>query len=75
MPPVAVKALRAVLPSSARLMPVGGITPEAIGGYKRAGADAFGIGSALYKPGKPPQQIFEAAKRFAEAMTSSGAPE
>jgi 2-dehydro-3-deoxyphosphogalactonate aldolase len=56
-------------------MPVGGITPEAIGGYKRAGADAFGIGSALYKPGKPPQQIFEAAKRFAEAMTSSGAPE
>lgn len=71
LPPAAVKALRAVLPGSAMLMPVGGITPEAIAPYRLAGADGFGIGSALYKPGLPPKQVCDAARRFVEAMRSS----
>lgn len=49
-PPV-VKALRAVLPRDARLLPVGGITPASLAAYGAAGADGFGIGSALFTPG------------------------
>lgn len=48
--PAVVKALRAVLPSDTLLFPVGGITPENMGAYRRAGANGFGIGSALYQP-------------------------
>ena len=49
--PEIVKAWRAVLPKETQLYPVGGVTPERIAPYKRAGASGFGIGSALYKPG------------------------
>lgn len=51
IPPAAVKALRAVLPRQVRLLPVGGITTANMAGYRAAGADGFGIGSALYQPG------------------------
>ena len=49
--PDIVKAWRAVLPKETQLYPVGGVTPERIAPYRRAGASGFGIGSALYKPG------------------------
>jgi 2-dehydro-3-deoxyphosphogalactonate aldolase len=52
IPPVAVKALRAVLDPAVRLIPVGGIGANNIGAYWQAGANGFGIGSSLYKPGK-----------------------
>lgn len=52
IPPAAVKAMRAVLPRDARLLPVGGIDPAAMAGYRMAGADGFGLGSALYRPGQ-----------------------
>ena len=45
------KAWRAVLPKETQLYPVGGVTPERIAPYKQAGANGFGIGSALYRPG------------------------
>ncbi len=48
--PAVIKALRAVLPRSTLLLPVGGITPLNMAAYRTAGADGFGIGSALYKP-------------------------
>ena len=51
IPPAAVKALRAVLPTEALLLPVGGITTVNMLDYRAAGADGFGIGSALFKPG------------------------
>src|SRR5690606_13721148 len=51
IPPVAVKAMRAVLPREAQLLPVGGIQPDNMAGYRAAGADGFGLGSALYKAG------------------------
>jgi 2-dehydro-3-deoxyphosphogalactonate aldolase len=49
--PAVVKALRAVLPPSTVVMPVGGITTANMAPYFAAGASGFGIGSALYKPG------------------------
>jgi 2-dehydro-3-deoxyphosphogalactonate aldolase len=65
--PAVVKALRAVLPGNVSLLPVGGITPDNMAPYRAAGANGFGIGSALYKPGMTAAQVGEAAKRFAAA--------
>ena len=42
LPPEVVRAWRAVLPSETELYPVGGVTPERIGAYRRAGANGFG---------------------------------
>ncbi len=65
--PAVVKALLAVLPAGTRLMPVGGITPAGMGAWRDAGAAGFGIGSALYKPGKPAAAVREDAMSFVAA--------
>lgn len=45
------KALRAVLPSSEMpIYAVGGVAPETMAAWREAGADGFGIGSALFQP-------------------------
>ncbi|MBK5102605.1 MAG: 2-dehydro-3-deoxy-6-phosphogalactonate aldolase [Burkholderiales bacterium] len=67
IPPAVVRALRAVLPANARVLPVGGITPENMGGYLAAGASGFGIGSALYKPGMTAAQVRARAPSFISA--------
>jgi 2-dehydro-3-deoxyphosphogalactonate aldolase len=67
VPPAAVKALRAVLPPSVLLLPVGGIAPASMAGYRAAGANGFGIGSTLYQPGRDAQAVEAAAQAFADA--------
>jgi 2-dehydro-3-deoxyphosphogalactonate aldolase len=71
IPPAAVKALRAVLPREARLLPVGGISPQNMGAYRAAGADGFGIGSALYLPGASTDEVRERARRFIDAWAGT----
>jgi 2-dehydro-3-deoxyphosphogalactonate aldolase len=61
------KALRAVLPKAAALMPVGGITPDNMTVYRAAGATGFGLGSALYAPGRSVDQVRERALAFVRA--------
>ncbi len=68
--PAVVKALRAVLPASVPLLPVGGIGPDNMASYCQAGASGFGIGSALYKPRQPVAQTAAAAKRFIQNWTA-----
>ena len=70
--PEAVKAWRSVLPKETQLYPVGGITPERIGPYRRAGASGFGIGSALYKPGASVEDVRRAAQAFVKAWSEAG---
>lgn len=65
--PAVVKALRAVLPTDALMLPVGGITPESMAAYKTAGANGFGIGSALYKPGMTAGAVTVNATKFIAA--------
>lgn len=65
--PAVVKALRAVLPAGVLLLPVGGIAPDNMAPYRAAGASGFGIGSALYKPGKAAADVARDAARFAAA--------
>ncbi len=65
--PAVVKALLAVLPKGTSLMPVGGITPHNMAEWRAAGAAGFGIGSALYKPGKSAAAVRESALEFVAA--------
>jgi len=71
IPPEIVRAWRSVLPKATPLFPVGGVTPERIGPYRRAGADGFGIGSALYKPGASVEHVAHAARAFVKAWTEA----
>ena len=66
--PATVKALRAVLPKTAALMPVGGITTDNMAAYLAAGASGFGLGSALYAPGKSAPAVQQQAEAFARAL-------
>ena len=66
--PATVKALRAVLPKNADLMPVGGITPDNMAAYRSSGASGFGLGSALYAPGRSAEQVRLAAQNFVNAF-------
>jgi len=69
--PATVKALRAVLPKDAALMPVGGITPDNMAVYRAAGASGFGLGSALYAPGLSVAQVQEMAQTFVQAYRAT----
>ena len=65
--PAVVKAWRAVIPADVRILPVGGITPEAMAPYLAAGADGFGLGSALYRPGDSAARVAQKAAAFVAA--------
>jgi 2-dehydro-3-deoxyphosphogalactonate aldolase len=67
-PPAVVKALRAVLPRAVPLIAVGGITPAAMAAYRAAGADGFGLGSALYAPGMTAAEVGARARSFVTAL-------
>jgi 2-dehydro-3-deoxyphosphogalactonate aldolase len=71
IPPAAVKAMRAVLPADVLLLPVGGIAPATMAGYRAAGANGFGIGSALYRPGMDAQAVATSARAFAHAWAGT----
>jgi 2-dehydro-3-deoxyphosphogalactonate aldolase len=75
LPPVAVKAWRAVLPRGTLLIPTGGVTADNIADYCAAGADGFGIGSALYRPGMPRDELArKAAALVAASRRAIGRP-
>jgi 2-dehydro-3-deoxyphosphogalactonate aldolase len=71
LPPAVLRAWRAVLPAACRLYPVGGITPASMAGFLLAGANGFGIGSALYKPGKPAAEVANDAVAFVDAWAAA----
>ena len=61
------KAWRAVLPRDVPVLPVGGIAPESMASWVAAGAQGFGIGSALYAPGIELSEVTRRAHAFAQA--------
>ncbi|WP_257557803.1 2-dehydro-3-deoxy-6-phosphogalactonate aldolase [Sphingobium sp. CFD-2] len=64
--PAVVKAQRAVLPKEVPLLVVGGITPTNMEPWRQAGADGFGLGSALYRIGATTEEIAASARAFAQ---------
>lgn len=65
--PAVLKAWRAVLPREVPVLPVGGITPDNMAPWVAAGAAGFGIGSALYTPGRSLDDTASRARAFAQA--------
>lgn len=69
--PAGLAGLRDVLPSSTRLIPVGGVSVDNAAEWRRSGAAGLGIGSSLYAPGASVAQVGEQASRFVAAWGSS----
>ena len=69
-----IKSLKGPFPEW-RLMPTGGVTVETLGAYKRAGAEAFGVGGPLFEQ----EQVLagnwkwveEQARRFVQAYAKA----
>ena len=66
--PAVVKAQRAVLPRRVPLLVVGGVTPQSMQLWLDAGANGFGIGSGIYKPGDTAAEAGAKARAFIEAL-------
>jgi 2-dehydro-3-deoxyphosphogalactonate aldolase len=67
IPPAVFKAWRAVFPADTLLLAVGGVGVDNIRSYAEAGAAGYGIGSALYKPGRPAADIGKLAAALVAA--------
>jgi len=70
LPPAALKAWRAVLPRDTLVFAVGGMKPDNLAPYWEAGADGFGTGSNLYKPGTSVDAVREAASAYARGIAA-----
>ncbi len=70
MPPKIIKAWRAVFPQATKLMPVGGVSVDNIPDYLAAGASGFGIGTALYAPGRSASDVKDRAEALVAACRS-----
>jgi 2-dehydro-3-deoxyphosphogalactonate aldolase len=71
--PAVIKAVRAVLPPAVPMLAVGGITAANMGDYLAAGATGFGIGGALFTPGKPLDAIAADARSIVAAFHAARA--
>jgi len=67
LPPPVVKAWRAVFPKDVLLLPVGGIKPDNMQAFVEAGANGFGLGSALFGPNMGAEEVSRNARRFVQA--------
>ncbi len=66
--PAVIKAMKAVLPRGVPVLAVGGMSPEGVAAWAAAGADGFGLGASLYKPGTSAEAAGAMAARFVAAL-------
>lgn len=64
------KALNSVLPAGTDFWPVGGVTPETMAPWVKAGATGFGIGGQLFSPGATVDQVRQKAQAYMSAWTA-----
>ena len=69
--PGVLRAMRAVFPPQTLFMPVGGITPDNVADFVRAGASGFGLGSGLYAPGRDPADVGQRARAYVQAWQAA----
>ena len=67
MGPKGLKALRDILPEKTQIYAVGGVGGGDFAAWRAAGADGFGIGGALYKPGASAADVAAKAAKLVEA--------
>ncbi len=65
------KAIRAVLPVQTQVFMVGGVGPDNFAEWRKAGANGFGLGSWLYKPGDDVAGIATRAREAVAAWQST----
>ena len=70
--PAVIKALRAVLPRDVPVLAVGGMTPEGMAAWAAAGANGFGLGASLFRPGMTVDEVGAMARRFVAAVAQPG---
>ena len=66
--PAVVRAQRAVLPKNVRLIVVGGVGPDKMTPWIEAGADGFGLGSGIYRPGQDAATTLDHARAFTATL-------
>ena len=66
--PAVVKAHRAVLPKHVPLLVVGGEKPDDLQPWRDSGADGFGLGSGLYRPGQSAAETSAKAAAYMKAL-------
>ena len=69
--PAGVKAMRAVLPKDTLVYAVGGAGPANFATWFAAGVNGFGIGTALYEPGRTMAQLRQAAREIVQAYDAA----
>lgn len=69
--PAMLRAMRAVLPSGTKVLPVGGINGSNLDAWRTAGAAGFGIGSSMYQLGDTPDVVGAKARRLVLAGISA----
>lgn len=66
-----IAALKAVLPAHIPVFAVGGVGPANMSDFVKAGADGFGLGSNLFKPGMSLDTISDNAKAAVSAAKNA----
>ncbi|MBL8563765.1 MAG: 2-dehydro-3-deoxy-6-phosphogalactonate aldolase [Gemmobacter sp.] len=71
MGPAGIAALKAVLPMACPVYAVGGAGVDNLGEWLRAGANGFGIGTALYRPGDAADTVAAKARALVAAYDAA----
>lgn len=69
--PGGLKALRAVMPEDTKFFAVGGVGPDNFSAWMAAGANGFGIGSALFAPGRSAHEVGQRARDLVAAYDAA----
>lgn len=71
--PSGLKALKAVLPTTVTTYAVGGVDVGNVATWLAAGADGFGLGGALYRPGDSAEHVAKKARAVVAAFDKDAA--
>lgn len=63
-----IKAAKVILPKKLPILAVGGVDDKNLLEWKAAGADGYGLGSSLYKPGMSLAEISERSKTVVQLL-------
>ncbi|CAA9502893.1 MAG: 2-dehydro-3-deoxyphosphogalactonate aldolase [uncultured Sphingomonas sp.] len=68
--PAVLKAQRAVLPKDTPILAVGGIVPDNMRDWLDAGANGFGLGGGIYKPGQSAADTEANARAYVAGLSA-----